>query len=77
MMHYLEEIHVVQGSTATPERGTQNLPYNTLAEGIAGAWDYSKLYIWGSNYPETVIFDKKMDVVPLVFTPPYTLVIGE
>ena len=77
MTHYMEEVHVIQGSTATPERGTTNLPYNTLAEGIAGAWDYSKLYIWGSNYPETVIFDKKMDVVPLVFTPPYTLTIGE
>lgn len=77
MMHYSEEIHVVKGSTATPERGTQNLPYDTIAEAIAGGWDYSILYIWGSSYPDPVVFDKKMLVVPLVFGPPYSLVIGE
>jgi hypothetical protein len=77
MMHYSEEIHVVKGSTVTPERGTLNLPYNTVAEAIAGGWDYSILYIWGSSFPESVVFDKKMLVVPLVFTPPYSVIIGE
>lgn len=58
-MYYSEEIHVMKDSTATPERGTLNHPFNAPAEAIAGGRDYSILYVWGSPFPESVIFDKK------------------
>lgn len=77
MMHYSNEIHVMKDSTVTPERGTQNYPYNTLAEAVDGGWDYSTIYIWGSPYPESVVFHKRMKIVPLVFTAPYSLIIGQ
>jgi hypothetical protein len=71
--HYTYKIYVNGSYTGNQEYGTPWEPFNTINEANDYAWNGSQIKIVAGNYPESVTFYKRMQVI----ADGGTVVIGE